>query len=134
VSAQMATAPVRPVPLTYRAAGAAGLVLAVLIMRLPFERATALVAFLGRRARPATGQEADAAVAAARRAARWFPGRAACLETSLAAVITARLHGRRLDWCIGARQLPFAAHAWVEAGHGPIGEPADRPYSLLLRV
>ncbi|GAA4914153.1 hypothetical protein ACFPM3_22975 [Streptomyces coeruleoprunus] len=34
--------------------------------------------------------------------ARWWPGRAACMETSLGAVLAAALFGRRLDWC-----LPF---------------------------
>lgn len=114
--------------------GAISLVTAYALMRLPFPVVTKTVTFVGRRARPASLPDGQAAVAAVRHAARWFPGRAACLETSLGAVIVARLHGRRLDWCIGARTLPYAAHAWVEADRRPVGEAPDRPYLLLQRI
>lgn len=111
-----------------------GLLLAAAILRLPFRRVTAIVATLARGARPCAREEAATTVAAVRHAARWYPGRAACLETSLGAVLAARMRGRRLDWCIGARQLPYAAHAWVEVERQPIGEPNDRPYLLLIRI
>lgn len=117
-----------------RIVGAVSLVAAYLLLRLPFPAATKAVEFLGRGAPPASLREGESFVAAVRRAAHWFPGRAACLETSLGTVLAARLHGRRLDWCIGARTLPYAAHAWVEAEQQPIGEPPDRPYLLLQRV
>jgi protein-L-isoaspartate(D-aspartate) O-methyltransferase len=48
-------------------------------------------------------------------AGRWFPGRAACLENSLAAVLAAAARGQVVDWCIGARFAPFASHAWQAA-------------------
>lgn len=65
-----------------------------------------------------------------------MPGRAACLETSLAATLTAAARGRRVHWCLGARSAPFATHAWIETAAGPAGEPAnpDRPFHLLLRI
>lgn len=119
----------------YRLAGLIGFAAAVIILGvLPFEHATALVALLGRRVRPASTEEAEAAVNGARRAGRYFPGRAACLETSLAAVLTALMHRRKPAWCIGARTLPYAAHAWIEAENTPVGEHADRPFLVLVRV
>lgn len=54
-----------------------------------------------------------------------WPGRAACMKTSLGAVPAAALMGRRLDWCLGARfcRRPVEYHAWAELpGHGPVGE------------
>lgn len=71
-----------------------------------------------------------------RRSARWFPGRAACLENSLAAALAALLTRRSVDWCIGARLMPYAAHAWIEVEGAPVGEPwePDRPYLLLQRT
>lgn len=119
----------------YRLAGLIGFCTAILILRmLPLSRVTGLVARLGRHRQPASAAEARAAVNGARRASRYFPGRAACMENSLAAVLAGLLHRRRTDWCIGARTLPYAAHAWVEAENTPVGEPDDRPYHVLLRV
>ncbi|MFC9222993.1 lasso peptide biosynthesis B2 protein [Streptomyces hygroscopicus] len=87
---------VRTGTLGERLAAAAGLALALVLLRLPF-----------------------------RHTARWWPGRAACMETSLGAVLAAALLGRRLDWCLGARFAPppVEYHAWAELpGHGPVGE------------
>jgi hypothetical protein len=130
----MAVSPFVATRLRHRVAGIVGLTVAVLVLRLPFRWTTALAGMLAHGGRPATYEQATHYVEAARRAARWYPGQAACLETSLNAVIAARLCGKRLDWCIGARQLPYAAHAWVEAAGEPIGEPPDRPYLLLVRM
>ena len=114
--------------------GTVSLLSAYLLLQLPFRIVVRTVALLDRGAVRASAADGQLAVAVVRNAARWFPGRAACLETSLGAVLAARLHGRRLDWCIGARQLPYAAHAWVEAEGQPIDEPPDRRHLLLLRV
>ncbi|MEV2276245.1 lasso peptide biosynthesis B2 protein [Nocardiopsis sp. NPDC049922] len=66
----------------------------------------------------------------------WLPGRATCPENSLAATITTLLIRRRVDWCIGARLMPYAAHAWIEVSDEPAGEPRepDHPYLLLQRT
>lgn len=120
-----------------QAIGLAAFAVAVVLLRLPFGRLTRVVATVKRRCRrAATPAEAETAVAAARTAGRWFPGRAACLENSLAAVLAAAARGRAVDWCIGARLAPYASHAWIETGGRPVGEPAnpDRPYLLLLRI
>lgn len=121
----------------HRCVGLLGFVLAVGLLRLPLKHSVALVGRLKRGVtRSATVEEASAFVAAARSSARWFPGRAACLENSLAAMLTALIMRRSVDWCIGARLMPYAAHAWIEVGGVLVGEPRepDRPYFLLQRT
>lgn len=121
----------------HRCAGLLGFLLAVAVLRLPLKHGVAFVEmFKLRVTRPATMGEAQTRVAVALRAARWFPGRAACLENSLAATLTCLLTGRSVDWCIGVRLMPYAAHAWIEVEGVPIGEPSepDRPYLLLQRT
>ncbi|MGW7641838.1 lasso peptide biosynthesis B2 protein [Streptomyces decoyicus] len=109
-----------------RAAAAVGLALALLLLRLPFRYTTRAARWsrrLGRR--PLTAERAEALVAAVRHAARLWPGRAACMETSLGAVLAAALLGGRLHWCLGARFAPppVQYHAWAELpGNGPVGE------------
>jgi hypothetical protein len=72
--------------------------------------------------RPASAQEAEDAVQAVRAAAAWWPGRAACVETSLAAALLSAAHRRRVTWCIGARFAPAEFHAWIQADGRPIAE------------
>lgn len=122
---------------TRRVAGALGFWSSVILLRFPLKHSVALVAALKRRTpTPATSSETADAVAASRAAARWFPGRAACLENSLAAALTAILMRRSVDWCIGVRLMPYAAHAWVEAEGAPIGEQTepDRPFIVITRT
>jgi hypothetical protein len=78
---------------------------------------------LGRRA--AASGEAAVVVAAVDWAVRRYPGRAACLEQSLAAVLLAAARGRRLDWCLGALADPYRFHAWVEAEGRPVPTLGD---------
>lgn len=85
----------------------------------------------------ATVTQAEAAFTAVRRAARVWPGRAACLEESLAAHFAAAFTGHRVRWVIGARFTPHGAHAWIEAGGSVIGQDeSDRiwPYVPALQV
>ncbi|MEU1662792.1 lasso peptide biosynthesis B2 protein [Streptomyces sparsogenes] len=109
-----------------RVAAAAGLALALVLLRLPFRhtvRAARLARRVGRRQLDAA--RAEALVGAVRHTARLWPGRAACLETSLGTVLAAALLGRRLTWCLGARfsPPPVEYHAWAELpGGGPVGE------------
>ncbi|MGD9484743.1 lasso peptide biosynthesis B2 protein [Streptomyces sp. TRM70308] len=112
--------------LAERSAAAAGLVLALVLLRLPF-RHTVAAARLARRlgCRPLLAPQAEALVAAVRHHGRLWPGRVACVETSLAAVLAASLMRRRLTWCWGVRFAPppVEYHAWPELpGHGPVGE------------
>lgn len=51
-------------------------------------------------------------------------------------VVLAALRGRTLTWCIGARLMPYATHAWVEVEGQPVGQASssERPYLVLLRT
>jgi hypothetical protein len=48
-----------------------------------------------------------------------------CLERSVAVALLTRLRGRWADWVSGINLQPFAAHAWIEVGGTPVGEPLD---------
>lgn len=80
--------------------------------------------------RGAAPAEAAVTVATVDWAARRYPGRAACLEQSLTAVLLAAAVGRRLDWCLGAAPDPYRFHAWVEAQGRPVPS-RDDPVSAL---
>ncbi|UKY47815.1 lasso peptide biosynthesis B2 protein [Streptomyces inhibens] len=109
-----------------RCAAAAGLALALVLLRLPFRHTTRAVRFAWRAGcRPLTVARAEALVEAVRHTARLWPGRAACMETSLGAVLAAALLGGRLHWCLGVRfsPPPTEYHAWAELPEdGPVGE------------
>ncbi|WP_405886497.1 lasso peptide biosynthesis B2 protein (plasmid) [Streptomyces sp. NBC_01384] len=109
-------------------------VLRLLPVRFAVAGARAATHLPGRAAPP---REAEGTFAAVRCAARLWPGRAACLEESLAAHFAAALTGRRVRWVIGARFIPQGAHAWIEAGTAIIGQAeTDRvwPYVPALQV
>ncbi|MFG2576356.1 lasso peptide biosynthesis B2 protein [Streptomyces sp. NPDC048481] len=103
--------------LTAAAAGLAGLLVALFLIRIPFRALARVLDRSVRRrcGREATPHEAAAALAAVRTAAAYYPGRAACLEESLATLAVLALRGRRAVWCIGVADDPFRFHAWVEA-------------------
>jgi hypothetical protein len=84
--------------------------------------------------REATPEQAYASLAAVRRAARWYPGRAACLELSLATVGILALTGRRVVWCIGTADDPYRFHAWVEARGVTITSPDEYGNAEFRRV
>jgi hypothetical protein len=92
-----------------------GLVLALLLLRLPFRWTTRAVALARRRCwTEASVPEAIGVLLAVDKAARRYPGRAACLERSLGAVLTAALCRRRVDWVMGVAEDPYRFHAWLE--------------------
>lgn len=55
-------------------------------------------------------------------AAALYPGRAECLERSLALYYYLRRAGVAVEFRLGVQQIPFAAHAWVECGGDPIND------------
>ncbi|ROQ65258.1 transglutaminase superfamily protein [Streptomyces sp. CEV 2-1] len=128
-----------PVSAVQQLAGHAALLVALLLLRLMPIRIAVAVARVATvlPGRPALPHEAESAFAAVRRAARLWPGRAACLEESLAAHFAAALTGHRVRWVVGARFIPQGAHAWIEAGAAIIGQDeTDRvwPYVPALQV
>ncbi|CCH32727.1 lasso peptide biosynthesis B2 protein [Actinosynnema sp. NPDC047251] len=94
----------------------AGLLIALVLLRLPFHLTTRLIELLLGRwcSRAATVAEAVSTVAAVDAAADRHFGRVACLERSLGAVVTAALSRQRMRWVIGAAEDPVRFHAWVE--------------------
>ncbi|MGI5352168.1 lasso peptide biosynthesis B2 protein [Streptomyces sp. CA-250714] len=125
-------------PVLDGAAALATLLVAVALLRLAPLRLTLAAARTVKclAPRPADRDTAMRIVSARDWASRFLPGRAACLELSLAAFLAAGLRGRAVDWCIGCRFMPCASHAWVEADHQPVGEPdtPDRPYHVTIRI
>ncbi|GAB1821759.1 lasso peptide biosynthesis B2 protein [Herbidospora sp. RD11066] len=105
-----ADAPGRP-----RATAAILLVVAALLLLFPFKVAHRAALLAGRGRAPLDPPRARRMVAEVTRAAGWFPGRAACLQISLATVLWAGLAGRRADWCFGVLPDPYTFHAWIEA-------------------
>jgi hypothetical protein len=120
------------------AAEFAALALALVMLRcLPLRITITIAAAIGRLGtRPATEADVLDAIAAINQAADWWPGRAACLETPLAAYIDLALRRHRAHWCIGCRLGPVEPHAWLETAAGPTGEPdhAGRPLHATVRI
>lgn len=122
-----------------RVAGVVAMAAAVVLLRCAPIRVSIAAARLVARVplRPAEPEAADRLFAAVRRAAGAWPGRAACLEESLACYFAAALRGRGMAWVIGARTAPAGAHAWNETDSQVIGQdPGDRvwPYAPALRI
>jgi hypothetical protein len=116
------------------------LLTADVLLRCSFRRSVALVRLSRRSWCRSTlpAWRASGTVEAVRRAARWYPGRAACLERSLAAVLLAIAMRRRLDWCLGAVPDPYRFHAWVAVVGDPVTAADDDPaldqWDLILNA
>ncbi len=55
----------------------------------------------------------------------WYWKEVLCLQRSAAAACLLKRHGVAAELVIGAQQMPFKAHAWVEV-HGKVVN--DKPY------
>ncbi|MFF9089931.1 lasso peptide biosynthesis B2 protein [Streptomyces sp. NPDC014991] len=102
--------------------GLLGLLVALVLIRLPFRTLLRVVRWTLHRwcRQEATAAQAAAALATVRQAAARYPGRAACLETSLASLVLLALSRRRVTWCIGTAADPCRFHAWIQAQDVPI--------------
>lgn len=58
-------------------------------------------------------------------AAAFFPGRAVCLEQSLALYLLLRRRGVPAELRLGVQVYPFYAHAWVELHGEPVNEDRE---------
>jgi hypothetical protein len=58
-------------------------------------------------------------------AAAFYPGRAQCLEQSLALFLLLRRRAMPVELRIGVQPFPFTAHAWVEHNGRPVNEQED---------
>ncbi|MEU0334602.1 lasso peptide biosynthesis B2 protein [Streptomyces sp. NPDC006193] len=116
--------------------GLLGLLIALLLIRLPFRVLVRVVEWTGHRwcRQEATAEQGAASLAAVRQAAARYPGRAACLETSLAALMTLALRRRRVVWCIGTAVDPYRFHAWIEARGVPIKTADEHGVENFQRI
>jgi hypothetical protein len=55
----------------------------------------------------------------------WYPKRALCLQRSFVTTNLLRKHGVPAQMVLGAKKLPFQAHAWVEVNGLPVNERSD---------
>jgi hypothetical protein len=68
------------------------------------------------------------------RAAAFYPKRAWCLERSLVTLILMRVRRWPARLVLGAKRMPFAAHAWVELDGQAVNDgPRVRAYAVLER-
>jgi transglutaminase superfamily protein len=58
-------------------------------------------------------------------AGAFFPGRAVCLEQSLALYVLLRRRGAPAELRLGVQVYPFYAHAWVELNGQPVNEDQE---------
>lgn len=75
--------------------------------------------------KPANYKLAEHIAAAVNYACIWYPKRAYCLQRSFAMTYLLRRAGLPAQLVIGAKKLPFKAHAWVEVDGVPINETLD---------
>jgi len=65
----------------------------------------------------------------------WYWKEALCLQRSAATACLLRKYGVPAQMVIGAQQMPFKAHAWVEVGGRVVNDKSYTPemYSVLDR-
>jgi hypothetical protein len=109
------------------------LMIALVLVRLPFRYTLRLVDALTKLWCTDLVSRSDAlsTVAAVEAAADRYPGRAACLERSLGAVVAAAFRRRRLSWVLGVVEDPNRFHAWVEVDGKIVTRSADVPTAFI---
>jgi hypothetical protein len=120
----------------YRVIALVAFAVAVVLLRLPFRTTVRLVRALrdGWCHAPATTVQVTAVAAAVRRMTRWYPGRTACLESSLAEYLMMTTLRLAVDWVIGAAADPYRFHAWVEVDNAPIASDSNVDFGEFRRV
>ena len=65
----------------------------------------------------------------------WYWKQVLCLQRSAATACLLKHHGVAAQMVIGAQQMPFKAHAWVEVGGRVVNDKPYTPemYSVLDR-
>lgn len=86
--------------------------------------------------------DVESSIAAILWAGKFYPGRVACLEVSIAACLLGALRGNMPVWCVGPKFRPLTHHAWVEARNEegilvPVAESelsGGWPYQSVMRA
>ena len=74
---------------------------------------------------PATTSAVERICAAVDMACIWYWKEVLCLQRSAATACLLKRHGVQAEMMIGAQQMPFKAHAWVEVDGRVVN---DKPY------
>jgi hypothetical protein len=74
---------------------------------------------------PRTAPSAQEICGAMDLACIWYPKEVLCLQRSAATACLLKAHGVPAEMVIGAQQIPFKAHAWVEVDGHVVN---DKPY------
>jgi hypothetical protein len=119
------------VPIRSRLAARMAVTAAWMLCRRPPHRLRRMLCAVRYGAVPATHDEALAARRAVINVSTHCAGQG-CLRRSVATALLCRMHGTWPTWCTGVRIQPFRAHAWVEAGGRPVGEPHPPGYFTPL--
>ena len=97
------------------------------LRRLGFARSVALARRFGKSRRP-DKEHPELTAKVCRRlalAAVFYPGRARCLEQSLALYVLLRRRAVPVRLRLGVQPYPFNAHAWVELNGAPLNERVE---------
>jgi hypothetical protein len=74
---------------------------------------------------PASANALEQICAAVDMACIWYWKEVLCLQRSATTAYLLKRHGVRAEMMIGAQQMPFKAHAWVEVNDRVVN---DKPY------
>lgn len=120
----------------FRVAAVFAFPITLLLVLLPFRVTVRVLSWSRRRwcRREVTAEQALAAYTAFDKAARFHPGRVACLELSLGAVVTLALSRRYLSLVIGVADDPCRFHAWVETPDGPMTYPSQVDFAQFRPI
>ncbi|MFJ8746689.1 lasso peptide biosynthesis B2 protein [Embleya sp. NPDC127516] len=124
-----------PAGFSDRVAGRIGLRLALAARRLPLRARLRLASVCGHL--PQAGHTRTRALHAAVTAAGAdCDRRTACWETALGTVFACALTGHGTTLVLGARPLPWAAHAWILTPDGALGITTEdeRPWLPILHT
>jgi prolyl oligopeptidase len=75
--------------------------------------------------RPIARDSIDRVCKAVNYACVWYPKQALCLQRSFVTTYLLRKSGLQAQMVLGARKLPFKAHAWVEVNGRAVNERSD---------
>jgi hypothetical protein len=121
----------------YRAAGTLGLLGALIMIQLPMGVMIKLARLARYRRREPVKLEPTRRIAkAAQQAGRFYPGRVACLELSLAALIGGAILNAAPEWRLGAAFGQVYFHAWTEVNGELVEDPEpDKPaFQALIQI